>query len=774
MVGTRYSEARTLARGLRRLPGEGHADFKAKVNVLRDHFEQFNVDVSELCQWIMGLRPGGKRGSPATEGFWNFFLEPEAFLPEEADPDATRLAAFDCIAGSTAETVHPEMVFPAGVLDSIAAVRDLKPTKSFTNLAERLRGLNRGHRQVLLKAAAEWVVARYLRGFQNWVRQHEEWAKEKSEWETNHPELTESIQLEFNEIFKQLGIRDKRPRLCSWERMRALKDDCEYAGERIRVGGSWANHGSLCIKYKEFFDKYSREPGRDSKSQSSFKRYFAENAADYLELLGKRRNAPKKTVMDEFLRTHRQARWFPQAWATYLRSLGIAEDTLLKYGSLPHCVKFTPGQKCEHNPHTDKCTQYGAILEKRPELQKTEGLYRQWRRDYLSGPHKPSFVYPSKAGLPMPKIFGQGFFQPDFEKSELRLRLEGMSEGEFMAVGFEPWPKDYRPQPKQTAVTSVHISFIGTRARAGFHFDTPHRQSRFGVTQDDIDQLRSQVYPRRAQDQIFLDKARELLLNSFEADPQRDIRLLAVDLGTASGSAAFFEGKDFKEAHALKVLKIDRLYDALPKTDEDAKEDKSKVEKKKKRGLSRDHLARHLESWADGSSKIAKKRETEQAVLGDHDMRRLSLHTRGMIRDWVRLNTSQIMETAQQNDVDLIVFESMRGFRAPGYDVLDQDKKRRLAFFAYGRIRRKTAEKAVERGMRVVTVPYLLSSQFCAKCGRKQENRPKWERNKRKLLFKCEFEDCDHEVNSDENAARVLGRVFWGEVLLPTELPDRS
>jgi IS605 OrfB family transposase len=139
-----------------------------------------------------------------------------------------------------------------------------------------------------------------------------------------------------------------------------------------------------------------------------------------------------------------------------------------------------------------------------------------------------------------------------------------------------------------------------------------------------------------------------------------------------------------------------------------------------------------------------------------------------MIRDWVRLNASQIIKVAERNRADLIVFESLRGYRAHGYDVVDPDQKRRLAFFAYGRIFRKVTEKAVERGMRVVTVPYFESSQHCAECGKKREDYNRWRKNKRDdHSFQCEH--CGHKSNSDENAARVLAKVFWGDIVLPVE-----
>ncbi len=769
MAGTRYSEARTLVRGLRRLPGESREQFKSKVLRLRRQFERFNVDVSELCQWLMSLRPDGKRGNDATKGFWEFFLEPEGFLKDrdKDESDKHRRLVFDMVAGLADEASISDIGLVSSLLESVRAVGELPLTPTSTRLFERLGALDASSRQVLLKAGAEWVVAHYLRGYQNWECQREEWEKEKAKWEKEHPELTESVREEFNRMFKELNIRAKNPRVCRWERLKARKDDCEYAGERIRVGGAWKNHGGLCAKYKKFSDSHGRDPAK----RRDFKRYFVRNAQDYVTL--RKSSRGQKDAMDRFLKKHPEARWFPQAWQGYLKALEIKEETVLCAGhGLPHCVDFGADRDCDYNKHTNECEGYRKLLEGRPDLQKLEGLYREWRREYLSGPAKPSFRYPSKRNLPMPKIFGEDFFQVDFDNSVLALRMEGEVEGNFERFGFAAWPKDYEPRTDQANITSVHISFVGTRARAGFHFEVQHKQSRFGVSQDEIDELRSRKYPRQRQDQQFLDEARVRLVDSFDGDAEREMKVLAVDLGTGGGADAVFEGRSFKKAERLQVVKIEKLYDSIPKQDKKSKEKKSEEEKKseKEKGLSRWHVGRHLEDWAEGASKIAKKRGTEAEKIGEHDMRRLSLHVRWMIRDWVRLNASQIIEMAERNKVDLIVFESLRGFRVPGYDKLDEDKKRRLAFFAHGRIRHKVAEKAVERGMRVVTVPYLKSSQFCANCGREQKDKNKWQRNKWRGCFRCE--QCSYQVNSDENAARVLGRVFWGEIQLPVKLAE--
>jgi len=73
MSNTRYRESRILARSIHRLPNEDHTKYNHKVSELRKHFENFSVNVSEICQWLMGLRPGGKREN---DKVWNLLLEP--------------------------------------------------------------------------------------------------------------------------------------------------------------------------------------------------------------------------------------------------------------------------------------------------------------------------------------------------------------------------------------------------------------------------------------------------------------------------------------------------------------------------------------------------------------------------------------------------------------------------------------------------------------------------------------------------------------------------
>jgi len=747
-----------LVRGLRRLPGEKREDFRGKVKRLREHFEQFNADASEICQWLMSFRPGGKKGSDATKIFWDFILEPDAILEikEKGDSDRIRRKLFDLVAAMAKEPDLDNSLFSLELLDSARAVAVLPLTPTAKRLFGRLAQLNPAHRQVLLKAAAEWVLARYQRIKENREKQFGLWKLEKEEWETQHPELTPKIREQFNAIFKNILTKEKgqkpskNPRICRWEILKDLKDNCQYAGSRF--GGK--NHGPLCAKFNDFC--------RAKKWRRFNKKHFINDANVYLEMRKNNQNDPK--IIEKFLKENPQAENFPQAWEDYLKALGINEDKALQ-----HCQNFGDDQECEYNPHTEDCRKYGAELANRPDLQPWDQLYREWRKEYLAGPSKPSFRYPSSRHLPMPKIFGKDFFRPDFEKSVIELRLDDMPEGCFERFAFKPWPKDYDPQPDPTKISSAHAHFVGTRARVGFRFSVPQAKSRFGVSQDEIDELRSRKFPRRKQDQEFLEAARQRLLETFSGQPEKELKILAVDLGSREAGAAVFQGKKFIQAEPLKIIKIDRLYSETPKV-EDGRKRKERFDKKK--GLGKEHVVMHLESWAKEASEITQKRATDrgkdQGVLGIHDLRKLGLHTQWMIRDWVRLNAAQIIEASQKHQADLIVFESLRGFRARGYEVLDPDQKRRLAFFAYGKIRRKVAEKAVERGMRIVTVPYFESSQHCGKCGKKQEDTTRCKDNKlKRRRFECEY--CQNKDNSDANAARVLARVFWGEIQLPVD-----
>lgn len=774
MVNTRYRESRTLVRRLCRPPKQSHEEFKSNVARLRKHFEQFNLNVAEICQWLMGFRPGRKNGNESTKEYWSFFLDPSGYLKvaDDTQLDRYRRKSFCVAAGWVDEKSLAEFHPPQTLLDSIRAVSQIPHTPTAEKLFNRLKSLNPAHLQVLLKSAAEWTQTRYQRGVENWGKNFKRWDDERKNWEKAQPELTEPARNEFKKIFTELEIKIKSPRICDWERLNDSLQKCKFNGEKVRG----KNHAPLCVKFDEFLKM------KNEKGKSISKKHFIENVNKYVEQRKKRICEPnsKKVIMEEIIKKDRNAVWFPAAWESYLKALNVNEQTILnKWPRWLHCTSFD--KECDFLGHQEICKRYRQILDAKPELQPLEKIYREWRKEYLSGPRKPSFKYPSAKKLPMPNIFGEQFFKPDFEKSIIELRLDDMPENEYLKFGFAPWPKDYKTQPQDTEITSAHINFVGVRARVGFRFEVEHQESRFNVSQDEIDKIRSD-YPRRSQDQEFLDAARKKLLDSFIGDIERDLKILAVDLGSLNAAYAVFQGRSCLKSGLLKIIKIDgpNLYDSLPK--EKNKSGKDVYKFAKEQGLGKEHVDMHVKSFSEGAEAIAAKRaeiakkknekkKGKESELGDHDMRSLSIHTRWMIRDWVRLNAKQIIETAEKNKIDLIVFESLRGFYAPSHDKLDEDKKRRMAFFAYGRIRRKVAEKAVERGMRVVTVPYFKSSQTCSKCTETQNDKNKWETNKKKQRFICEKECCDFKIHSDENAARVIGRVFWDEIELLAVLP---
>jgi hypothetical protein len=631
MLTTRYKQERTLVRRLRRLPKEDRKQFRAKVARLRTHFERFNLDVADLCQWLMSLRP--KDADPGVPVFWDFFLEPalDAVQANETERDRWRLFVFDDVAGIRSATQLADRPVPAPLREAMRWAAKRPMTSTAERLFQRLRGLGPPHRLVLVKAAAEWIVARYQRGVENRKRQREEWEKEKREWEAKHPQLTEQVRNKFTEIFKNLvedpegtaskGVRRKNPRLCLQERLSQDKDNCVYAGEK--------GHGPLCWKYVEFV--------RSQKEQGKFnEKRFWENAAKYLEV---RRQLDRSEVkrklktsprQEAFTRLYQQKGmeqakpWFTDAWKRYLEALGLKEETVVQHGRLQHCQKIGEcfeKSLCEWNPHTHLCVRYKkALAALDPDTLKLEADYREWRRLYLAGPRKPSFRYPSSRKLPMPKIFGAGFHQIDFDRSVLRLRLDDMRPGEWIEFGFIPWPRDYRPGKKEVRVTSVHINFVGCRVRAGFRFEVPHQQSRFGCAQDEIDELRSRQFPRQAQDRQFLEAARKRLLESFSADPERDLRILAVDLGETGAQAAVYQGRTPKADVPLKIVKIDWCYSAVPevlKKDQELKPPPKFEKDKDWRGLRKEHVGRHLKQLAKGAEEVAKHRQADGSGAGD-------------------------------------------------------------------------------------------------------------------------------------------------------------
>lgn len=844
MVSSRYKEARTLVRGACRLPGESRDAYRLKVRRLRDHFERFNVDVSELCQWLMGLRKRyGSEGSPASFGaLGDFLLEPslEDVEAEETERDRWRLAVFDDVAGIRPASSLGGRPVPGWLRDGMRAESEGERTPTSTRLFERLRALQPAHRLVLLKSAAEWVVARYKRGMENWIRRQEEWEREKAEWERAHPELTSAIRERFNAVFDALndpsrpnkpGVKRGRARICEWERLRQNLDNCVYAG---RMG-----HGPLCWKFEEFVKSRKHDDPRFNEKA------FLEDANTFASLCNEFHSRPSMAlkapkVCDRLWEAHRsrqeakrkkngdgrggakgagdrRGRFNPQAeflahfkghWAAYLKAMGLSEETVRDAGRLTHCAKIGgetyERSNCEWNPHTELCTRYRRAAAQLPnEVLAVEGVYREWRRSYLHPPRKPVFRYPSSRDLPMPKVFGAGYHEVDLERSVVRLRLDDMREGEWIELGIKPWPREYQPSKREVQVKSVHVHFVGQRARIGLRFDVPHRASRFGCTQDELNELRSRVYPRRSQDQDFIDAARQRLVETFAGDAERSLRLLAVDTGEKGAYGVVYEGRRYVCGEALPIVKINKAYAEVPKELERDKHGRPEQtafdERTDPRGVRKEHVARHLERMSEGARAIAAHREGrgEPGRLREDDLLGLQRHVSWMIRDWARHNAARIVEMAERHGCDVIVFESQRGNRPPGYhEVGDEATRKKLdkAAFAYGRIRAKVTEKAVERGMRVVTAPYFKSSRVCAACGHEQMNDGLWRKKKRERKFACQCGDasswkrdidgkaiephpgcgCRAEFNSDENAGRVLARVFWGEVVLPTPKPGEG
>jgi len=852
MKRARYRESRTLVRRLCRLPVEDRNAFKAKVARLREHFEQFNLDTADLCQWIMGLRKEyvkshANRSDAASFGaLGDFLLEPtlEGVETDEKTRDRRRLHVFDDVAGyRPVKTLDDGGQVPEWLREAMDAAAAARPHQGSKNanarkLFERLRDLEAQHRLVLLKSAAEWIVARYQRGVENWQRGHKQWEDEKCDWEQQHPKLTPEIREKYTNIFKQLkdperddkpGLRKKNPRICPYERLKQNIDNCCYAG---RMG-----HGPLCWKYVEFvkahkgkdkrfndtvfFDVASdlaglcREhnvtnPANALNNQHILDQLFAKDQQRKQEKSKnkKKQGPPKKG--DPQKQKAAFVRIFKANWNAYLKAMGdpktgatLNGQTAIEKGCLPHCQKIRgkvfEESDCVWNKHTNYCLEYKRALLTNPAngiddgTLALEGTYRDWRKDFLAGPRKPQFRYPSARDLPMPKVFGNGFHEIDFDRSILRLRLDDMREGEWIEFGFTPWPRKYSPSRDQIKdrVTSVHVNFIGSRARIGFRFDVEHRQSRFtsngGCSQDKLDDLRSKEFPRQAQDQKFIDAARKCLFDTFDGDPEKDLRILAVDMGMGGAHAAVYEGGQHKRDIAIPIIKINKSYTDLPsQLEKDPKDRKMRgpVEmaidpddpKKKRiidpRGLRKEHVGRHLSRISEGAAKVVEKRRQDNdnpvQTLHESDFRGLKRHIRWMIRDWARLNAKQIIEIAEKHKCHVIVFESLRGSRRPDYDKLGDDAERQKAeriLYAYGQVRRKVTEKAVERGMRTVTAPYHKSSQVCHACGKAQDNHGLWRKNKTQKKFICEH--CKTETDSDANAARVIACVFWAEITLP-------
>jgi hypothetical protein len=299
-------------------------------------------------------------------------------------------------------------------------------------------------------------------------------------------------------------------------------------------------------------------------NQSNFKfddRRFLENANQYLRLRNRFEKAkangqqtPHQRALDKMFadvgpdRAKEFRRRFKVEWKAYLRAMNLNGDYFTDKSELPHCQKIGEtgeNSKCQFNPHTEFCRRYKVKLEALDcQTLAQEGDYREWRKlGYQGGPRKPSFRYPSSRHLPAAKIFGADHFKIDFERSRVQLRLDERSEepDEWLEFGFIPWPRGYDRKSQDLSVTSLHLNFIGSRARLGFRFEVAAKPSRFTCAQDDIDALRDR-FLLPAEESQLLDATRKLVREKFTGDFDSEARILAVDLGRSSAAASVYVG----------------------------------------------------------------------------------------------------------------------------------------------------------------------------------------------------------------------------------------
>ncbi|MCG3151521.1 MAG: hypothetical protein GEEBNDBF_00794 [bacterium] len=797
---SRYEPARTLVRRLLPLPGETRTDYLQRVELLKTAFREFNTDVANLCRWLMAMRPKDVSMVVCTEEAWRALVWPKSIWPEmdKASLEAWHRMTLDALLGLPAEA--EEVVPPAcrAVLHELPALTaHQQATTTGPALFARLRLASHGYRGAVMKAACDWIASRYLRTRERMVQNHQAWYAEKAAWEQAHPALTPEVREQFNAIFSELGVREKRPRICHWSRLEDLQNNCLHAGQEVALK---KRHADICARtIRSFSDIEGIEEKR------TFQRHlFGQKPNDknpmgkpgYLELRAREerrlrqrpaskvrvppqfaamrneelhREAHRATLEKLFQRRERDREQFDKLLRGYLQAVGLSPKVLfldLK-GEPPHCSHA--GEECVFNQHTDLCIRYRELVAAQPsDLRALEEEYRTWRSRYLAPPRGPQFVLPSATDAPLPRIFGKGFFEVDLKRGRARLRVEQPGRPyQWLEFAMPPWPKGYSPDADSVEVTSAHLHFIGTRPRLGFRFDTKFAAGRITLSQDDIDYLRSHVYPRPYQDSDFLLAVRQLLESSGAMSLHPPLRVLAVDLGSGMTAIASFEGNRCLRSSRLRVVKdLATLTNERP-----PKPAKGEKPIRIDMGLRAGHLDRHLQDFVPKVQTLAEQRLARHCSgeLLRSDMREETAHMRWMIRDWVRLNVRQILAEVEASQADLIVFESLRGARVPGRHELDAAQKSRLAFFPFGQIRRKVTEKAIEHGTRVVTVPYFQSSRFCSACHSPQEIQNKWKSNKQQGRFECERKSCGYKGDSDENAARVLGHVFWGTLPLPED-----
>ncbi|MCJ7450774.1 MAG: transposase [Candidatus Nanohaloarchaeota archaeon QJJ-9] len=108
--------------------------------------------------------------------------------------------------------------------------------------------------------------------------------------------------------------------------------------------------------------------------------------------------------------------------------------------------------------------------------------------------------------------------------------------------------------------------------------------------------------------------------------------------------------------------------------------------------------------------------------------------------------SKEIVEHAERKDVDVIVFEDLKGIRE------DISNRKKFQEWCFRKLFKYVEYKAKEKGIRIEKVKSSYTSQKCSECGHTTKG------NRKGSKFKCV--NCGKEIHSDYNAAKNIGNKF--------------
>ncbi|GAB6072793.1 hypothetical protein JCM14244_11700 [Venenivibrio stagnispumantis] len=236
----------------------------------------------------------------------------------------------------------------------------------------------------------------------------------------------------------------------------------------------------------------------------------------------------------------------------------------------------------------------------------------------------------------------------------------------------------------------------------------------------------------------------EIEVNIPDIEQIEENRVLSIDLSPSENRlavATIVEEKRHSKPIFFKAKRIIRKIDIIQK-------EIDKIEKKI------DHIADDIHTT---TSKNHKEKLQNRLKHLYKEQKRKQRKIKQIRKEILNIFTNWIIEYAKIYNIKIIAIEKLSFKKIPDWQSSKAIK--RFTEWFYGKIKDKLQYKAKLKGIRILEVPPLYTSQYCHKCNKKSKGD--------RLTFKCECGKYDRDYNASVNigkrAIRIINRIKAGK-----------